>query len=384
MVHVRYSILSISLYKFAQFTTSTSRFGVDAGVQLLCLGELGEACFKGTSEKIIKYIARPVPKKMPTLPFNPRYKLVHFTLTSLSHITHLSTRPTGLFKLPYEILEMIFPHTTDHPESLIAFLMCNKTLYLIGYNFVQELFCKSVACGAGNRIICLGDNCKDVGLPDGILPEDLEKVINWEEKSRFRTNGAASTPRSYVSFAIETFQTLGSSLYLDYQFYVDHFGMETRGYSQEWVDALIEVTTLEYPPELDWILCNLTKRVYVTAKAISKCTGIQPRGPFFDSPINLAEILMFKVCCSTDPSCAMAYSGPLHQGAWAADRIEIATMDRLAELKPVKGGVEKDWEDVSGEEIKKIVEIAKSEYPNRWEDMITNPIRRRHGYLYDV
>ena len=263
--------------------------------------------------------------------------------------------------------------------------MCNKSLFAIGFNSVRALFCNVTTCSARDRIICLGDLCQDIGLPDSILPEDLANVsrslgniyIGSPTIQQYNDYLAQNTndESTYASFAEGTFQRLGAFLHLDIYFWLNTLGPNNYQYSLEWRDALEDVINLEYPSELDWILCNLTKRVYVTARAITERTGIQPRGPFFNAPINLTEILMFKICCSTDPSCSMTYPSPLHQGPWAADRFEITTMDWLDQLEVVKGRVEKDWEDVSEEAVKEIVEIVKSEYPSRWEQMITNPIK---------
>lgn len=275
----------------------------------------------------------------------------------------------GLFKLPYEVLEMVFFHI-DEATDLIAFLMSNRTLYGIGYNYVQQWLCDTVACSCGNRIICLGDNCySDEGLPSGILAEDLEQMTAWNEGGH-RDSEDEDTP-TYGSFAIETFSEVIpnflANLRRDKQ-----LRPSNRGWSGEWYDAFRDVIEVEYPSEKKWVLCNLTKREYVTAEAIEERTGYGSQGPFSSAPINLTEILMFWVCYSKDPGTSIAYPG-LHEGPWAADRIEITTMDRLPLLKTVKGGVEKDWEDVSKEVISKLIEVARVEFPNRWEEVVCIP-----------
>lgn len=285
---------------------------------------------------------------------------------------------------------MIFFHLDNFPRDHVAFLMCNRTLYSIGFNHVQKWLCECYPCCAGDRLICMGYYCRDENLPVGILPEDLEAATAWKEELARRPihkmpydvredfkEGISPTTLSYAKYAAYSFK----GIYDVKSWCIDRDWQWKE--SWRWREALDEVLRLDYPTELEWILCNLTKRVYVTARAIAERTGIQPRGPFFNAPINLTDILMFRICFSTDDHTSLPHEG-LHQGPWAADRIEITTMDRLALLKPVKGGEEKDWEDISEEAVEEVVEIAKSEYPDEWEEVITNPIKpiqRSHIYI---
>lgn len=150
-----------------------------------------------------------------------------------------------------------------------------------------------------------------------------------------------------------------------------------RTYSEDLNTALINVLTMNYPPELEWILCNITKRVCVTAKGITERTGVSPRwGPFFKAPVNFALILMLKITWSTDDNLSMNYQGGIHQGPWACDRFEITTMDRLDQVKPVHDGVKTDWKDVSKEVMEEIVEIAKAEIGVEYERIVFSRFKR--------
>ncbi len=108
---------------------------------------------------------------------------------------------------------------------------------------------------------------------------------------------------------------------------------------------------------MKWIVCNLTKRVYFTADAVSKYTGEKPDGPFFHDVIGMGEILLCQICWSSVPEIGMLYDGSHHRGKWAADRFEVTTMDRLSNLKAVEGGEMGEWEDVSDMVIRHMANV---------------------------
>ena len=110
----------------------------------------------------------------------------------------------------------------------------------------------------------------------------------------------------------------------------------------------------------NWVLHNLSKHEYVREEAIK--VNIFDRGdnsfPFGE--IGLGQVLLSRICWSTNNSCAMRYEEDIHRGVLAGNRFDITTIDQF---KLVDG--EKEWKDVS-DEIAETTEIWISECGEKW------------------
>lgn len=103
--------------------------------------------------------------------------------------------------------------------------------------------------------------------------------------------------------------------------------------------------------EVEWVLCNLTKREFIRESTVWAHGA--------EKPIGFGEFLLARICWSSDPSCAMSYKGHIHRGVWAGDRFEITTMDRM------KTG-EGEWKDVGDQAGKETADIGDSEHGQTW------------------
>ena len=133
---------------------------------------------------------------------------------------------------------------------------------------------------AGDCIICLGDYHED--LPAGMLitseQEELEKVKDEEDGMEFH------------SFAREQYQ------------YVDGI----NGYNRSEQN------------DQNWVLRNLSKHEYVREEAI-KVNSFKRRDNNFPlGEIGLGQVLLSRICWSTDDSCAMRYEEDIHRGCGLA------------------------------------------------------------------
>ncbi|KAJ3480394.1 hypothetical protein NLI96_g8394 [Meripilus lineatus] len=298
---------------------------LDSNTNCRYIGKLGEGLFN-ISNVVVRNLVRPIPRKMqPT--HEPSSK--------------------GLLKLPFDVIVMIMKRIRIIAD-LVAFTLVNKALLSIGFNMVQDILV-NVPSYVGNRLVCLGDYAEDNDLPEGFTPEDLSKAAAWHE-------GEEGNFYSYASEAFRgAFRGSDCMPYLRKKWRLLYFCCSHPCEQR----ALEDLVQLQYPEESECILCNLTKREYVTAKAVEKETGGKmmwyERG--YESGIGFEEILLCNICWSSDPSCNLAYEGPIHRGRWAADRFEITTLDNLEKLEPVKGGLDKEWVDVSDEILTEVVKI---------------------------
>lgn len=268
-------------------------------------------------------------------------------------------------------------------DDLLAFIMVNRTLYTIGIKYFQAVLCEYGVPSAGHRLVCLGDHCSDDDLPPGFLPEDLAKASAWRESGDLQDC-------TFHQYALKEFRDAGVFSYRSmtwFQGWCEDFpsGESSWPPSRNEHRALNDILERRYPSDLDWVLCNLTKRVYVTTDAISEFTGERPYGPFFYQRIGFGEVLLCQICWSSDPESHLAYDGPIHRGKWAANRFLITTMDQLEVLEPVTGGEDGEWEDVSDVVVGEMATIFRSDFGDFWKECFARPKKPfgRNREVYD-
>ena len=171
---------------------------------------------------------------------------------------------------------------------------------------------------AADRIICLGDYHKD--LPAGLL--------TTSEQEELKKAGDEEDGMQLYSFAYDQYQY-------------------TSGYDRF------------EPNDQNLVLRNLSKHEYVREEAINVDSFVKWGDP--TGEIGLGQVVLSRICWSTDNSRAMRYEGDIHRGVWAGDRFDIITIDQF---KLVDG--EKEWKDVSDEVAKEVTEIWGSEYGEKW------------------
>jgi hypothetical protein len=107
---------------------------------------------------------------------------------------------------------------------------------------------------------------------------------------------------------------------------------------QRLLDIIVEP---KYYWENGWVLMNLSKKEYVTSKAASNILRyINPKNASC-----LGELILSKICWSSDLSTGLEFHRALHRGVWAGDRFRIVTTD----VFETRTSGEEGWEDVSVE-----------------------------------
>lgn len=241
---------------------------------------------------------------------------------------------------------MIFEEIDDFYDAMMLGL-AHDTLMVIGWGHIRALFVQDRAPWAGGRLICVGDYGQD--LPEGVMSEEEQKEL-YEEAYEEAYDG--SEPENQTT---QTERTKGFNLYaisgiifggakqcssLDYERY--------RGLSsaERLVFRRIDRTT-GYDWKDGWVLMNLSKQQYVksmTASSILPSMHMNDGRSHATDARCLGQLILSRICWSTDDSCAMDFEGPLHRGVWAGDRFRIVT---LSVFETRTSGEE--WTDVSVE-----------------------------------
>ncbi|KAJ3479311.1 hypothetical protein NLI96_g9150 [Meripilus lineatus] len=322
-------------------------FDVDNKVKIEYLGKLGESLFDESCDRLATVITRFLIKESPI-------------------VVHYLRATTGLLKLPLEIIDAILESVEDFKDAA-ALVMTNKMLYSLGFKAIQRRLAKIAAPSVGNRIVCHGRGTCGRDLPPGLTEKDWQEAVQWVTENPGSDYGADEDLEetcSYPYYADKAFPKLPDWYHRvpnDWRLmsgweYAPRFDRKIGG--PKWEKALRELLQVHKPSSENLVLCNLTKRVYVDglkADQYVKHDIIDRSIPFL-----FGAILMCHICWSTASDVAFWYEGKIHRGVWAGHRFEITTKDRLKDIKPIEGGVQDDWKDVTKEAMKETNRVAKA------------------------
>jgi hypothetical protein len=117
-----------------------------------------------------------------------------------------------------------------------------------------------------------------------------------------------------------------------------------------------------FPKNKKWVLRNLTTSEFVTADAIA----LKPdciEGPQIKG-LGFGEVVLSRICWSSNPDSSLLCNLPLHRGAWAGHRLDIVTTEKL-QMENGEEGTDK-WKDISEEVTKELETIWESEFRKDW------------------
>lgn len=249
--------------------------------------------------------------------------------------------PTGralLSALPVEILMMMI-NFIESTDDVVRLGLTNRTFWQLSYRWLQKVFSQDYGSWAGDRLVCFGDYFKLHDLPEGVSPDDLKHGTLAMRKPYI--------PDGYYSEEFPEWRILGSER---------HDSLMGSLYP-----PLVRAEML-YDLNRDWVLCNLTKREYIRADTIAEATQTTNNraGPFIGKRLNLGNVLVTRICWSSDSSIDLPYEGDITRGVWAGDRFEITTTDRIKDMDM--------WKDVSDDVVKEIEAIWGASCTGNWKE----------------
>ncbi|KAJ7644684.1 hypothetical protein FB45DRAFT_999645 [Roridomyces roridus] len=206
-------------------------------------------------------------------------------------------------KLPNEMIREIFSHLEDIEDILYLSMTC-QPMWGLGRHF---------------------DYLKNEDIPESLLtPEEREHFGAYESLYQYPFTEVNACTRFWDPLI--TYNLIGAP------------------------SAFIELITPN-------ILRNLSRKQYVPKSALWDWrVKTVPTMKEAEGVCN-NEIVLSRICLSSDPSISMSYEGDLHRGAWAGDRFDFDDEEWLDELEEGNG-----WTDVSDEILKEVEAIWRSEY----------------------
>jgi hypothetical protein len=240
----------------------------------------------------------------------------------------------GRFRLATELICMIFKEI-DNLYDAIMLGLAHDTLMVIGWGDIRALVVQHLASWAGDRIICVGHYGKD--LPEGVVSEEEQNKM-YEEA--YHEAYHEWDPFNLYDISSTIFRNAESRSSMDYQ--------QCRILLSEARPVIRQIEKEGYYWEGGWVLMNLSKQQYVKSMVAS---SVLPSMDATDAGC-FGQLILSRICWSTDHSCSMHYKGPLHQGPWAGDRFRIVTLDVFE--RRTSG---KEWKDVSTEAMEWLKKI---------------------------
>jgi hypothetical protein len=277
-----------------------------------------------------------------------------------------------LLDLPNEVLEEILSHLDL--DSLFNLSTCSQLLFYLCRNRIVSLLKSQCGRLAGTSLICVGDYLAPDDYPPGIDwrsemeelqkryqeesggcsdPEDAPQELPSEAPAMASLYDMASDCFSAVRKPRGGFQMLSMSLEQFSGF--QHAWNKLPHALHEDLLLLIRFDHHEfYANGPEWVLRNLTTKEYVRRSVVAYGSN----GPFSRGGVGLGEVLLSRICWSSDSSTSMSWDG-IHRGIWAGHKFDITLMDAL------EGEV--GWKDVSKSAYEEIKGILMSEYGEDWE-----------------
>ena len=266
--------------------------------------------------------------------------------------------PTSFQCLPSEIHHAVFSNVEDIYD-LVRLSLSNRYFWALGLPHIEDHIVSSLAPWAGERIICVTDQCDPHEFPPGLLSSTEQEDLL--ELNRIHNLNTISIKHSWKKVG-------GPSLSERLR---DWFKEYESQHPMSHADKTEIITGLKpeilefYPRDQPWALRNLTTKEYVRGEAIAlKDSFIH--GPHIDV-IGFSEVLLSRISWSNRPV-EVGYGRNMSQGKWAGHRFDISPLAKIEHDRATH------WIDVSNELLREIDQIVASQEGEDWREHLS----RRH------
>ncbi|KAK7038195.1 hypothetical protein R3P38DRAFT_2904946 [Favolaschia claudopus] len=259
-----------------------------------------------------------------------------------------SEKPSLIY-LPVELICEVFSYLRDVDHVLCLATTCQafweigrSTLYLRVMDMIMHCRQNWMGC----RIICVGDYLDMKDIPENLLTSgERDKFIEHlrHEDSSLYNYPFHDVDRSYFNIKPTIYE------------FCNRYGWDKIHV----ISHLLHGPSLPPPPSNLPILRNLSRRIYVHYEAVLDLKEayephkIRDENIFAD--VDFGEVLVTRICLSSDPSTSTRYEGPLHRGDWAGDRFDVVYI-------PEEELDDGTWSDVSSEVLKVVEDIWRADY----------------------
>ncbi|KFZ19880.1 hypothetical protein V502_03441 [Pseudogymnoascus sp. VKM F-4520 (FW-2644)] len=283
--------------------------------------------------------------------------------------TEATHTPATFCALSRELHELIFGFV-KRLKDLACFGLTNTYFWDISHGIIQRRFASELGTWAGKHIVNVGDYTKPGDYPSGLFSPEEEKNLTNKMFQYYDGVGEQHlTPLTlyHLSESSEMVEakeisTQSTRLLGGCMMRCQNSPTDSRIVRSKSSEIIHANDSAFLPRDQAWILRNLTTKEFVTA------VGIALDAKYIDGPfigcIGFGEVVMSRICWSSDPSISMPYTGEIWRGVWAGHRFDITTVSRHEE-----GTKNEKWTDVSKEVAAEVAAIWESEYGADWRNI---------------
>ncbi|ELR08551.1 hypothetical protein VC83_04049 [Pseudogymnoascus destructans] len=288
--------------------------------------------------------------------------------------TEATHTPATFCALPRELHELIFGFV-KRLKDLACFGLTNTYFWNISHEIIQHRFASELGTWAGKQIVNVGDYTAPGDYPPGLFSPEEEKYLT--NKQFQYCDGAGEqhlTPltlyhltesSNFEMVEAKEISTQSTRLLGGLMMRCQNSPTDSRIVRSRSKEIIHANDSAFLPRDQAWILRNLTTKEFVTA------IGIALDAKYIDGPfigcIGFGEVVMSRICWSSDPSISMRYTGEIWRGVWAGHRFDITTVSRHEESTK-----NEKWTDVSKEVAAEIAAIWESEYGADWRNIFAH------------
>ncbi|KAK4080467.1 hypothetical protein Trihar35433_1572 [Trichoderma harzianum] len=284
-----------------------------------------------------------------------------------------NTNPTTFSNLPLEMHRLIFDQI-DLIEDTVCLGLASKYLWAIAKDHLHMYYASFLGRWAAQRIVFVGDDVETMDFPPGLfsaeeldeLPTTVDIPYNYEYPEPPLETYVPTTLHHFTLPLFARKERFHSLSELSIDIYAACRDRNKFRYDpalkSTYRDIIAEEATY-FPQDQPWILRNLTAKEFVRSEAIA----LKPEfihGPFIDG-FGFGQVIISRICWSTDPCDSIDCPIPIHRGVWAGHAFEIITL-----AKHRAETTETEWRDVSEEVANEIAIICESKYGPDWHEII--------------
>jgi hypothetical protein len=232
--------------------------------------------------------------------------------------------------LPSDIIFLVFAMLSDI-EDVVMFALTCSTFWITGKKRLSAVRDEYAMLWSGCRIGCIGDYVYDT--PPGMLTD-----ADFAELKTYAATTDTDDPQTKLfEFLDKTFLTAPIS-----RPSIEWWRFRFHGIEGRVLSALCDRPLLLSP-----VLRNLTKREYIREDRDTLAK--------FGRANVFGEVLLARICWSSDPYISMTYDGNLHRGEWAGNRLDCVEFQDF-EKEDLSGksdhherGEHRPWKDITEE-----------------------------------
>ena len=291
-------------------------------------------------------------------PTEPQEKKRKLRSTVVSEPGQLKANGRKFSSLETELHDLIFEELEI--KDVLSLSLTNRYFWSVGRRHIQTYFMSFLGPWTGESMICVGEYLEPGDHPPGLFTEDERSELQPLLDEEGRSMEFLDYTHEYTEIDVRLPYTLMRQLLS--KDYSEQYYRMPPSLRSEIVETVNAKFSQFYPEDVPWILRNLTTQEYVRSDAIA----LKPEhihGPIIDF-LGFGEVVLSRICWSSDESVSMAYDGNIHRGVWAGHCFDITT--RARHEQDAKEG----WKDVSEEVAREIASIWESEYGGDWRHII--------------